>query len=448
MMFDLELNITSWCDYLRASGTLSEDDIVELDNHLRDLVDELVESGLSEDEAFFIAVKRLGNVTYLSEEYSKVNTEEFWKQLQVEPVSTETQKQGKRDILLILLFSFLAGTIAKIPTFFGLELDSLAYFKNLSFYIMPFIALLFALKRGMTKRLVWPIIGIFVATAVVVNLYPSYGPHHTETLAGIHLPIMLWLVTGIAYMGDQWKTSQHRMNFLRFTGESIIYGSLILLGFMVLMLFTAGIFQSISIDIEPILENYLLIYGGCAAAMITVYLVETKKSVVENFAPVLAKIFSPLFFVAMLAFLLVVVMTGESPFAEREFLIGFDLMLVLVLGMVLYTISARNIHDQRNPFDYMNVALIIAAIVVDIVALSAIAFRLSEYGISPNKLAALGENILLLVNLSALLWLYIRYFRKKVEFKTIEIWQTKYLTVYAIWMAVVVFVFPLAFGFH
>ncbi len=447
-MFDLELNITSWCDYLRASGKLSEDDVVELDNHLRDLVDELTEGGLSDDEAFLIAVKRLGNVTYLSEEYSKVNTEDLWKQFRVDPVPPAAQKRGQRDVLLVLTLSLSAGTIAKIVTLFGLEMGSLAYFKNLSFFIMPFIALFFAMKRGMNKKLVWPIIAIFAVTAVVINLFPSYSPHHTETLVGIHLPIMLWLVTGIAYMGEQWKTSQHRMNFLRFTGESIIYGSLILLGFMVLMLFTAGIFQSISIDIEPFFENYLLIYGGCAAAMITVYLVETKKSVVENFAPVLAKIFSPLFFVAMLVFLLAVVVTGKSPFAEREFLIGFDLMLVLVLGIVLYTISARNIHDQRNLFDYMNVALIIAAIVVDGVALSAIAFRLSEYGISPNKVAALGENILLLVNLSALLWLYIRYFREKVEFRAIEIWQTRYLTVYAIWMAIVVFLFPLAFRFY
>ena len=123
-------------------------------------------------------------------------------------------------------------------------------------------------------------------------------------------------------------------------------------------------------------------------------------------------------------------------------------MLVLVLGMVLYTISAKNIHDKQNVFDYLNAALIAVAIIVDGVALSAIVSRLSEYGISPNKLAALGENVLLLINLAALLVLYIRYIIGRIEFRLIEAWQTRYLSVYAVWMGIVVFVFPLVFGFN
>lgn len=446
-MFDLEFNITSWCDYLRSSGKLSEDDIMELENHLREQIDELTENGLNEDEAFLISVKRLGNVSLISEEYSKINTENLWKQLLVDRVDQDAKKQRRRDILLVILFSLLAGTAAKLPTLFGIPMESYVYFKNLSFYILPFIALFFMIKHNVSKKLMGSIAGIFVLTGVIINLYPSYSPYHTEILTGIHLPIMLWFVTGVAYMGEKWRTNKGRMNFIRFTGESVIYGSLIMLGLIVLMMFIAFIFESISFDVENFIENYFILYGGCAAAMITVYLVETKKSVVENFAPILAKIFSPLFLVTMVTFLLVIVITGNSPFVERDYLIGFDLMLVLVLGMVLYIISARHIYDKINIFDYLNVALIMIAMVVDGVALSAILFRLSEYGISPNKLAALGENVLLLVNLAALLWLYSRYFMRKIEFEKIEIWQTNYLTVYAIWMSIVVFVFPIVFWF-
>ena len=85
---------------------------------------------------------------------------------------------------------------------------------------------------------------------------------------------------------------------------------------------------------------------------------------------------------------------------------------------------------------------------MDAAALWAIAGRLSEFGITPNKLAALGENVLLLVNLTALLVLYIRYFMQKIEFKRIEMWQTKYLTVYAVWLGIVAFVFPIVFQFQ
>jgi len=446
-MFDLELNIASWCDYLRSSGKLGEDDVLELENHLREQVDELMEKGLTDDEAFFISVKRLGNVNLLSEEYSKVNTESLWKQLLVEQPDLGAKKQNRRDIFLVILFSLLAGTVAKLPSLFGVTMEDIAYFKNLSFYILPFVALFFAIKHDVSKKLIGYIFGIFAITALIVNLYPSYNPNQTEILAVIHLPILLWLVTGVAYMGENWRGSKERMNFIRFTGESVIYGSLIMLGLMVLVFFIMFIFESISLNAGDFVVNYVLVYGGSAAAIITVYLVETKKSIVENFAPILAKIFSPLFLVTMLTFLIVMVITGESPFADRNYLIGFDLMLVLVLGMVIYTISARKIYEKSSIFDYLNVALIIAAIAVDGVALSAIIIRLSEYGISPNKLAALGENILLLVNLVGLLWLYIKYFRNKIEFRKIENWQTFYLTIYAVWIAIVVFVFPIAFGF-
>lgn len=446
-MFDLELNINSWCNYLRASGKLTEDDVLELENHLREQIDELIENDITVDEAFLISVKRLGNVNSISEEYSKVNTESLWKHLLVDPADSVSKKQRQRDILLVVIFSLLAGTIAKIPTLLGVDMEDYMYFKNLSFYILPFIVFFFAINHDINKKLIGYILGIFAFTGVVINLYPSYSPNHTEILTGIHLPMMLWLVTGVAYMGKKWRDNKERMNFIRFTGECIIYGSLIMLGLMVLIMFIMVIFDAISVDVSAFVSDYITIYGVCAIAMITVYLVETKKSVVENFAPILAKIFSPLFLITMIIFLLVMVITGNSPFVNRNYLIGFDLMLVLVLGMVLYIISARNIHEKSNMFDYLNIALIITAIVVDGFALSAIILRLSEYGISPNKLAALGENILLLVNLAGLLWLYIKYFMKKLEFIKIETWQTSYLTIYTIWMAIVVFIFPIVFGF-
>ena len=210
-------------------------------------------------------------------------------------------------------------------------------------------------------------------------------------------------------------------------------------------MFTMMIFQSIAIDMEWFAENYLLclrrLCGGPPHSVPR----GGKKSIVENFAPILAKIFSPLFFLTLTAFLGVMVVTGRSPFAERDFLIGFDLMLVLVLGMVLYTISAWNLHDSQTTFDYLNVALITAAVIVDTAALWAILHRLSEHGITPNKLAALGENVLLLVNLVALLVLYVRYFLAQIDFKRIEAWQTRYLNIYAVWLAIVAFIFPPCF---
>ena len=451
-MFDLEVQIRSWSDHLRARGNFLETDLLELETHLRDQIDDLIQAGLAPDEAFLISVKRLGNADSVSREYSKVNTENLWKQLLLDPIDPTAKAQNRRNIALVIVFSLLAGTLVKLPEIFGLRLmdpaNELFYFKNLSAFVLPFAALFFLIKRQANWQMSAVISGVFVMAAAVINVYPSLAPKSTELLTGIHLPIFLWLVIGAAYAGIKWRNSRDRMDFIRFTGETAIYTGLVFCGVLVLGMFTLMIFSSIGVNPSKFFQEYLVIYGGCAALMVTVYLVEAKKSVVENFAPILAKIFSPLFLMTMIVFLAVMIVLGKSPFMERDFLIGFDLMLVLVLGLVLYVISARDINAKPSIFDYLNFALILAALIIDGVALAAILFRLSAFGVTPNKVAALGENLVLLVNLAGLDWLYLRYFARKCDFGKLERWQTSYLYIYAIWTAVVAFLFPVVFGFH
>ncbi len=450
-MFDLETQINSWRDHLRARGNFTETDIRELESHLRDEIDDLTSAGLSPDEAFLISVKRLGNADAISNEYAKVNTENLWKHYMLDPLDPASQRQNRQDVVLVVLFALLSGTLIKIPELFGLSIQNqsaeLFYLKNISLFVLPFGAAFFLIKRQHDVK-TWSIImGIFALAAIIINLYPSFAPHHTAYLSVLHLPMFLWLLTAAAYIGRDWQGRQGRMNFIRFSGETFIYGVLVMAGVVVLGLFTIAIFESIGIDAEDFIVQYLFIYGGCTAAMVSIYLADAKKSIVENFAPILAKIFSPLFLVTMVSFLAVMAATGKSPFMEREFLIAFDFMLAMILGLVLYVISARDINQPVNLFDYLNMALIITALLIDGVALSAILFRLSAFGITPNKVAALGENLLLLGNLAGLAWMYGGYFRKRLDFARLEKWQTDYLNVYLVWTAFVAFIFTVIFKF-
>lgn len=205
-MFELESNIRAWSDNLRSGGNLKETDIIELESHLRDEIEDLIKAGLSEDEAFLISVKRLGSINKLSLEYSKVNTEKLWKYLFSASIDPEIKKKNHKDILLVIVFSILSGTLAKIPELFGYHMFSpgseLFYFKNLAFFILPFIVGFFAIKHNLNRKLVSTIMGIFLISAVIINFYPSFAPKNTELLTGIHLPIFLWLITGIAYTGE------------------------------------------------------------------------------------------------------------------------------------------------------------------------------------------------------------------------------------------------------
>jgi hypothetical protein len=266
-------------------------------------------------------------------------------------------------------------------------------------------------------------------------------------LAGLHLPIALWLTVGFAYVGGRWRDHELRMNFIRFSGEFVIYLALIGFGGGVLMAFTMLIFQAIGLDAESIVQAWVLPCGVAGAVLITAWLVEAKQSVIENMAPVLTRLFTPLFTVVLVFFLLAMVVTGRGIDIEREVLIAFDLLLVLVLGLLLYSISAREAQAPPGFFDWLQLALVVGAILVDALALWAIAARISEFGFSPNKVAALGENLVLLVNLGWSAVLYRRFLAHRGSFAALERWQTAYLPVYAVWAWIVVAVFPIVFGF-
>jgi len=139
--------------------------------------------------------------------------------------------------------------------------------------------------------------------------------------------------------------------------------------------------------------------------------------------------------------------TGRGPDFHRDLIIAFDLLLVIVLGLLLYSISARDPKAAPDSSDVIQVVLVISALLADTVALWAIGARISEFGVTPNRVAALGENLILLVNLAWSAVLYVRFLRGRGSFAVLERWQTGYLPVYAAWAAIVVIVFPPLFGY-
>lgn len=194
------------------------------------------------------------------------------------------------------------------------------------------------------------------------------------------------------------------------------------------------------------MQLWLLPCGAAGAVIVASWLVEAKQSVIENMAPVLTRIFTPLFAAMLVTFLVTLLVTGRGIGIERGILIGFDLLLALVLGLLLYSLSARDPRSAPGPFDVVQVVVVVAALLADLVALSAIAARISEFGYSPNRVAALGENVILLVNLAWSAVLYVRFLRGRAKFADLERWQTNYLPVYAVWAAIVVAVFPWCLG--
>ncbi len=447
----LEERMAEWRSWLARRPAIAGADIEELEDHLRTQVGELEAAGLAEDEAFLVAVKRLGDLDALSREFAEEYSERLWKQLVARPEAGTLASENRREAWIVVALATAAAAAVKLPELFGRSLtggDESFYARNLALLVLPFLAAFFARRRGLDRVSVAWIGGLFAAGAAFVNVFPFAPGSHTEVLAALHLPIALWLTVGVAYAAGRWRDPAWRMNFVRFSGEWFVYYALIALGGGVLTAFTLFVFETIGLDAGRFVGSWLLPCGAAGAVVIAAWLVEAKQSVVENMAPVLARLFTPLFTLLLLVFLGTVVATGNPLDVGRELLIGFDLLLVLVLGLLLYAISARDPRTPAGPFDALQLGLVVAALAVDALALWAIASRISAFGWSPNKVAALGENLVLLVNLAGAAWLYARFLRGRVPFAELERWQTAYLPVFAAWVWIVVALFPPLFGFR
>ncbi len=449
----VEEQIARWRSYLGRRQAIHSVDVAELEDHLREQIAVLADAGLAPDEAFLVAVKRMGDLDALSREYAREHSDRLWKQLVVSPSDTgEPRARARTDAIVAFCLAVAAALAIKVPALFGIQLgdqDAGFYARNLSLFVLPLLTGYFVWKRRLDTSTVRWLAVAFVAAAVIANIYP-FGPpfprDSTEALTALHLPIALWMVVGIAYAGGRWSQVGGRMDFIRFSGELFIYYILIALGGAVLTAFMALIFQAIGIDVEPYFESWLLPCGAMGAIVVASWLVEAKQSVIENMAPVLTRLFSPLFAAVLVVFLGTSLWTGRGVDIEREVLIAFDLLLVVVLGLLLYSVSARDPLSPPGAFDVVQVVLVVSALLADAVALWAIAARITEFGFSPNRVAALGENVILLVNLAWSAVLYTRFLRGRGSFASLERWQTDYLPVYAAWAAIVVIVFPPVFG--
>jgi hypothetical protein len=449
----LEEGIAEWRSYLRRRQAIHSVDADELEDHLRSQASTLEKAGLAQDEAFLIAVKRIGDLDALSREFAREHSERLWKRLVVASDAGGDAGVSSKEALVAVALAVAAAVAIKVPELFGVRMQvdqelPEFYVRNLGLFVLPFLACFFAWKRALPPRGRLWLAAPFVAAAAAINLMPFASGAHTLALAALHLPIALWLTVGYAYAAGRWRDHDQRMNYVRFSGEWFIYYALTALGGGVLMLLTTFIFSAIGLQPERLVVTWILPCGALGAVVIAAWLVEAKQSVIESMAPVLTLLFTPLFTLVLLAFLATMAWTGSGIDVKREVLIGFDLLLVVVAGLVLYAVSARDPNKEPGLFDALQLVLVVFALLVDAIALWAIAARISGFGWSPNKVAALGENLILLVNLGGSAVLYGRFLARRVTFAPLERWQTAYLPVYAVWACVVVIVFPRLFGFR
>jgi hypothetical protein len=443
----LESQIAEWRTYVANAPAVNGHDVDDLEAHLRDQIADLDAAGLAADEAFLVAVKRMGNVDSLSREFAREHSARLWKQLVLN--GDDEAGRGSTGWIEALVFALAAAVAIQVARLIaGFPDEEPAWFtRNLSLFVLPFLAGYFAYQRQLDTRRWLLTAAPFAVAALVVNLYPYGADSDTEVLVAVHLPVVLWFVIAYPYMDGTVRSHERRMDFVRFTGEWLIYYVLLALGGGVLVGLTGLILEPISSELPDQVASWVLPSGAAGAVIVAAWLVESKQQVIENMAPVLTMVFTPLFALMLPIATITYALFGLGDTFDRELLGVFDALLVVVLGLVLYAISAREPARPAGWTDRIQLVTVASALVLDAMVLGAMVARIGDLGFTPNRAATLGLNIVLLVNLAVAAWLSTRFIAGRSPFHRVERWQTTYLPIFAMWAATVVVVLPPAFGF-
>lgn len=351
----------------------------------------------------------------------------------------------KNDVIFILLAALITGLVAKIPSFTSIT-GEFFYPRNLGFLFFTMLMVYFSWKEKIEiKKLIVPFISVIIA-AFYINLLPN-NYNDSIILACIHLPIFLWMIAGYLFVGGEMKSTQKKIDYLRFNGDFVVMTAIIMLSGFLFSAITIGLFSLIGIKIEEFYGEKIAVWGLSAVPILVTYLVKNNPQLVNKISPVIARIFTPIVFVTLLIFLVTIIYTGKNLYDDRNFLMIFNALLIGVMAIILFSITEATKKKNEKINLIFLVGLSILTIIVNGIALSAIVFRINEFGITPNRLAVIGANLLIFVNLLFVAYKLFMILKGKSELHKVEIVIALFIPIYGIWAALVTFFLPLLFNF-
>jgi hypothetical protein len=353
----------------------------------------------------------------------------------------------KNEWKVVAILAAIVAVVAILPNFIIVEHD-VFYAKNIGFIVFPALMVYFVWKQQQpTKRLIAPLI-ISLISIVYINLLPVLANSDSVSQAFFHMPLFLWVIFGYIFIGGDLSSTGKKINFLRFNGDLLVLCGLMLIAGGIFTAITINLFEVLKVNIENIFLNYIMAAGLSIVPLFATYLIQNNGHLVHKVSPVIARIFTPLVTITLFIYLVTIFFTGTYPTANRDYLLLFNVLLIAVMALILFSLSEITKHTQQKSNQVILWVLSVLAIVVNGIALWSILFRINDFGFTPNRLAVLGGDILILVNLLLVSFNLLKVVKGRVEVEKVESSMALFLPLYFVWSAFVVFGFPILFQYN
>ncbi|KAB7726883.1 DUF4153 domain-containing protein [Rudanella paleaurantiibacter] len=371
-------------------------------------------------------------------------TEGWYQRLNFEGEDTTWGTPAER--LFVIIAALLAGTLAKFPDLFSLD-EEFFYTRNIGFIVFPALTAYFAWKKGVSAKVIAMVAGIFLLSLIYINYLPQNKVSDTLVLACIHLPFWLWSILGFTFGEGRPTDWQSRLGFLQYNGNLVVMTALLVISGVLVTAITINLFRLIGVNIEEVYFGYVVVFGASALPLVATFFTQTQPAIVNKVSPLIANLFSPVVLVMLVVYLVATLFSGKDPYHDREFLLLFNALLVGVMALIFFSVTGSHTENKNATQVLILFLLSAVTILVNGVVLSAVLFRISEWGITPNRAAVLGANLLMLIHLFIVAFHLFRALTRKSDVSLVGRSIALFLPVYSLWSAVVVFIFPVLFGF-
>lgn len=377
---------------------------------------------------------------------------QIWNErLHYEEIGHGENKFEMRSWVGVLVLAVLAAITSRVMLYFVMNYDVQPF--NMVFGVLPFLAAYFLYTKRASRKSILVVSGAFLTMGLLTNVLPQDNPD-LKLLMVLHFAVVSWMILGLAFTGDMWRQRDARVAYLRWTADFIVlYGLMAICGGIVTGI-TMGLFEAIELSIETFYFDNVVIVGVASLAMVATALILRTPRLVANLIPLLAKLFSPVLLVLLTTYLIYVISFMSNLVDNRNFLMMFNVVLLLVLALMTVAITNRPSTQRADQsastltlYDGVLISLVSVTLLIDTIALAIIGYRIfDEYGFTPNRIAVLGLNVLIFVHLGGVLNTYLRLYAKRVPAHSLASSITRYLPIYGAWAAFVAIGFPLLFA--
>lgn len=271
----------------------------------------------------------------------------------------------------------------------------------------------------------------------------------------LHLPLLAWGGIGLFVLGNNAMPDQ-RFAFLIKSLEAIITGGLFLIGGMTFTAITVAMFEALGVELPDAVMRLFMAGGAGFVPVLAVAMVyrpglsplaQDFSQGVSRLIATLMRLLLPLTLLVLVVYLLFVPFYFWGPFRQRDLLIGYNVMLFAIMGLLVAATPVREEDLSVAQHRWLRRGLLSVAglaVVVSLYASAAILYRTWAGGLTPNRVTVIGWNV---INIALLLLLLFRQGQSRPEhwLSALRATISTGIVCYLLWCVLLIIALPILF---